>query len=81
MAWLHGLYELHEFQPRYPTVISKKVLRREPRVIQLMQVMQANAAGSKDLIRSLLVQRCQIAATACKTQEIAGNQNHTGKET
>ena len=81
MAWLHGLYELHEFQPRYPTVISKKVLRRELRVIQFMQVMQANAAGSKDLIRSFLVQRCQIAATTCKTQEIAGNQSHTGKET
>jgi hypothetical protein len=51
---LHELHELHEFQPRYPTLISKKVLRRELKVIQLMQVMQANVAGSKDLIRSFL---------------------------
>ena len=61
---LHVLYELHEFQPRYPTLISKKVLRRELKVIQLMQVMQTNAAGSKDLIRSFLWQCSPIVPSA-----------------
>jgi hypothetical protein len=45
---LHGLYQLHEFQPRYPTLISKKFSGVSLKVMQLMQVMQADPTGSKD---------------------------------
>jgi hypothetical protein len=73
------LYELHEFQPRYPTLISKKVLRRELKVIQLMQVMQANAAGSKDLIRSILAPRRQTGKFCRKSSKSTATAGHYGE--